>query len=233
MALSGFSSGKVAHTPIPDSFFHELLPEIDHLGELKVSLYAFWRLHQMEGSIRFFRREELLNDKRFMRGMGKSSAEAEQNLDEALERAVVRGTLLRAAVTLRGGETHLYFLNSPRGRAALEGLAAEKWHPEDLPLADIELETARPNIFQLYETHIGPLTPLMADTLRQAEETYPQEWIADAMRIAVENNVRRWRYVAAILQSWAEEGRDERKDRSGTEEDRRRSFKKLAKRLRK
>jgi DNA replication protein DnaD len=52
----------------------------------------------------------------------------------------------------------------------------------------------------------------------EAEETYPMVWIEQAIRIAVENNVRRWRYVEAILQSWKERGRDE-KDRRDTQED--------------
>jgi DnaD/phage-associated family protein len=83
------------------------------------------------------------------------------------------------------------------------------------PLPDL------PNIFQLYEENIGPLTPMLADTLREAETAYPAAWIEEAMRIAVENNVRRWRYVEAILNSWKEEGRDEQ-DRRDTEKDRRR-----------
>ena len=62
---------------------------------------------------------------------------------------------------------------------------------------------------------------MIAETLRDAEQTYPADWLEDAIRIAVENNVRRWRYVDAILRSWKEEGRDEQ-DRQGTEKDRRR-----------
>jgi DNA replication protein DnaD len=54
-----------------------------------------------------------------------------------------------------------------------------------------------------------------------AEETYPAQWIEDAFRLAVENNVRRWNYVQAICR-WQEGGRDDRKDRRDTEKDRRR-----------
>ena len=46
--------------------------------------------------------------------------------------------------------------------------------------------------------------------------------LEDAMRIAVERNKRNWRYTAAILKRWQEEGRDERKNRQDTEKDRRR-----------
>ena len=68
-----------------------------------------------------------------------------------------------------------------------------------------------PNIYKLYEENIGPLTPLMADALKEAEDTYPADWIVDAMRIAVEKNKRVWRYVTAILERWNREGRDAQK----------------------
>ncbi|MGI6380667.1 MAG: DnaD domain protein [Anaerolineae bacterium] len=42
------------------------------------------------------------------------------------------------------------------------------------------------------------LQPLIAEQLQQAEADYPPEWIEDAFRIAVESNVRNWRYIAAI-----------------------------------
>ena len=52
-------------------------------------------------------------------------------------------------------------------------------------------------------------SPLLAEELLDAEQTYPAEWIEEAFRIAVTNNVRRWAYVRAILERWAEEGRGE------------------------
>ena len=50
---------------------------------------------------------------------------------------------------------------------------------------------------------------VIAETLHDAEDTYPIQWIEEAVRIAVENNVRRWKYVDAILKRWQEGGRDE------------------------
>jgi DNA replication protein len=66
------------------------------------------------------------------------------------------------------------------------------------------------------------LTPLIADKLRDAESSYPPAWIEEALRIAVENNVRKWRYVEAILEDWRTRGRDEREDRGDSEKARRR-----------
>ncbi len=211
----GFPSGKVRHTPIPATFFSELLPQIDHLAELKLTLYLFWRIHRMEGTFRFLRREDIAQDAIFMQGLGATTTEQNNALDEALERALLRGTLLAAHPTQPGrGNGTLYFLNTPRGRAAVQGLAEGKWQPEDLPNLPVELAHERPNIFQLYEANLGPLTPLIADTLRDAEATYPAEWIEEAFQIAVANNVRKWRYIEAILESWQQQGRDDQKDRS-------------------
>jgi DNA replication protein len=204
-------------TPVPTQFFTDLLPVIDHLGELKVTLYAIWRLDQMEGTIRYLRRADFTTDDEFMAGMGKTRQEAEIQLDDTLERATVRGSLL--AANLGGADKTLFFLNTPRGRAALEGLTHGRWRPDDL--RDDPLPTEPLNIFRLYETNIGPLTPLIADSLRDAETTYPPEWIPDAFRIAAENNVRKWRYVEAILTSWLEKGRDDRENLRDSEKDRR------------
>ncbi|NUM46695.1 MAG: DnaD domain protein [Anaerolineales bacterium] len=222
-------------TPVPAQFFTDLLPAIDDLSELKVTLYAIWRVDQMEGNVRFLRRADFTVEDGFMSGLGKTRQEAEIKLDDALARATTRGTLLVATLTgstLSGGlakskseiegraatET-LYFLNTPRGRAALESLQQGKWKPDTLRDAT-PVPAERPNIFRLYETHIGPLTPLIADTLREAEATYPPEWIPDALQIAVENNVRKWRYVEAILNAWLEKGRNDRETLPDSEKDR-------------
>jgi DnaD/phage-associated family protein len=80
----------------------------------------------------------------------------------------------------------------------------------------------RPNIFKLYEENIGPLTPLIADALKDAEQTYAPEWVAEALEIAVKNNKRNWRYVEAILKRWKVEGHAKKQDRQNAQEDGRR-----------
>ncbi|MCH8095186.1 MAG: primosomal replication protein N, partial [Chloroflexi bacterium] len=47
--FNGFPAGTTRLTAIPNPFFSELLPSIDHLAELKVTLYAFWYLSRAEG----------------------------------------------------------------------------------------------------------------------------------------------------------------------------------------
>ena len=212
-AFSGFDTPRRS-TPLPEQFFTELLSQIDHLGELKLSLYAI-RLHGLLPAPRpYFSRADLAADASFMAGLGANEAQQAQILDEALQRAVERRTLVR--VDLAGGGP-VYLLNSPRGRAAAQALAASGAASAGTTVPS----SVRPNIFSLYEQNIGPLTPMLAEGLQEAEAEYPPDWIEDAIRIAVENNIRKWRYVDAILRSWHEKGRDERKDQQESEKDRR------------
>lgn len=208
-SFTGFPPGKTRLTPLPAAFFSELLPQIDHLGELKVTLYAFWFLDRMEGDIRFARFADFASDERLVSGLAESQTEALAALGDALARAVERGTLLRVGETESDSEQQLYFLNSPRGRAAVKALQNGDWSPQQIKRPEARLALERPNIFSLYEQNIGPLTPLIAETLQDAEQTYPIEWIEEAIRSAVESNVRRWRYIEAILRSRLERDNDE------------------------
>ena len=108
----GFPEGKVRFTNIPDPFFRELLPLIDHLGELKVTLYAFWYLDRTEGSFRYIQRENYLEDKDFMRGFVDDLDQADSTLEDALQRCVERGTFLSATLDLEGGPADFFFLNT-------------------------------------------------------------------------------------------------------------------------
>jgi DNA replication protein len=220
--FSGFPEGEVHLTPIPEQFFSELLPAIDDLGELKITLFFFWKLDQLEGVFRYLRRADFSEDEALMHNLGANPVDAQAALSDALERAVQRGTILKAMVELGSGEEALYLLNSPKGRAAYQAIVRGEWHYTGDARLPVAVKPEAPNIFRLYEEHIGLLTPMIADALRDAERTFPAQWIEDAIRIAVENNVRNWRYVDAILNRWQEEGRDERKDRSDSEKARRR-----------
>jgi DNA replication protein len=207
--FKGFPDGKVRNTPLPEPFFSEVMPFVNHLGELKLILYAFWRLDRMEGAFRYLRRDDFAGDAIFLKGLGAKRQDAESNLDDALASAVKHGVLLEAKLHMEGGQDTMYFLNSPKGRAALKAIESGAWVFSSESHLPVILGQERPNIFELYEQNVGPLTPMIADTLREAEKTYSPHWIEDAFRIAVENNVRNWRYIAAILNRWQVEGRDE------------------------
>ncbi|MCC6189939.1 MAG: DnaD domain protein [Anaerolineales bacterium] len=217
--FSGFPDGKVRTVPVPEPFFSELLPLVDHAGELKVTLYAFWRLSLKPGQYRFVQREDFAEDELLMQGLAASPRQAQEALDDALERAEARGTLLRVVVEDDQAERSLYFLNSARGREAVEKLTRGEWRPEEFDGAVITLSHVRANVYTLYEQNIGPLTPLISEELRDLAATYPAAWIEDAIRIAVKNNVRRLKYVLAVLERMRTEGRYEQETRERVEPD--------------
>lgn len=203
-AFSGFTSSET-FTQIPDSFIR-LLGEIEDVAELKVALHAIWRIEHMEGNFRALRESDFAVEM-----LGLEAREIRHGLKKCLE----RGTLLKAE---HEAEV-LYFLNSPRGRLAVDSFTKGK-------LAGVASTTReRSNLFKLYEENIGPLTPLVADVLKDAEDIYQAEWIAEAIGLAVENNKRNWKYIEAILKRWKEEGRAEKQDRRNDKKDRRKAVK--------
>jgi DnaD/phage-associated family protein len=220
MTFDGFPPGKISLTRIPTLFFKDLLPQIDDLDELKVTLYALWLITRKEGEIRYLKEEDFTGDPIFLEGLGATKAAQTAAVRAGLERAVNRGTLLKTAVPQGEGSREIYFINSPRGKAAVQSVTDGSWRPSDGDIPSPTLNLEQPNIFQIYEENIGPLTPLIADTLRDAERTYPEGWIRQAVEIAVQNNVRKWNYIEAILRSWQDGGRDERQDRGHTKKDR-------------
>jgi DnaD/phage-associated family protein len=192
---------------IPGLFFDELLPQIDNLAELKVTLYCFLRMQQKEGHVAILRRREIASDVAFLSGLGPRADQHLLALDEGLERAVVRGTLLHVHVEEDGRTDDLYFLNTPRGRSAVEQIEQGTWFPDAKDGVTLHATVERPNLYTLYEQNVGPLTPLIAEHLRDFEETYPEDWIREAIEIAVVNNVHRLSYIEAILKRWRAEGR--------------------------
>lgn len=206
--FAGFPAGKLPVTPIPNLFFSDLLPLIDHLAELKVTLHLFWLIGRKSGALRYARLDELLKDERLLAGLGETRPEAEAALRDALERAVARGSLLHLTVQRAGAVEEWYMVNSANGREVVEKLRAGELDVLVDSAEDVQLQVERPPIFVLYEQNIGLLTPMIANELRDAEKHYPAEWIADAFREAVAMNKRNWKYVRAILERWRTQGKD-------------------------
>ncbi|MFZ5909505.1 MAG: DnaD domain-containing protein [Chloroflexota bacterium] len=191
--FQGFTSSET-FTAVPDTFFRELLSQIDDADELRATLFALWRIEHTEGHVRFLRRADF------------------GGFASGVDKAVARGSLLE----VRNEAGEFFFLNSPRGRASVEAIQSGKFDPSSVTSAP---PVERSNVFTLYEQNIGALTPLIADMLREAEKEYPSAWIEEAFEIAVARNVRNWKYVEAILKRWKEKGRDERKDREDAVKD--------------
>src|SRR5690606_33156183 len=97
--FNGFPPGKARTVAVPGQFFSELLPMIDDLAELKVTLYLFWALQQQEGEYRYLTLRELLKDTRFLSGLAPDPDEAAEAARAGLARAVERGTLLHVQIS--------------------------------------------------------------------------------------------------------------------------------------
>jgi DNA replication protein len=219
--FSGFPAGKVRFTSIPNLFFSELLPAIDDLAELKVTLHILWLLSQKKDYPRYVSFQELSSDGVLLGGLKSLSQGSKESLQEGLKRAVARGTLLRVAVEQNGKRDALYFMNTDQSRQAVEKIRGGQLElGVTVLLAEPPVEVERPNIFVLYEQNIGLLQPLIAEQLKDAEQTFPGEWIEEAFQIAVERNKRSWAYVRAILEGWATEGKDDGKGKRDSRKDR-------------
>ena len=197
--FKGFTDSET-FSQLPDKFFHNLLKDIDDAAELKVTIYFLWRAEHMEGPFRALSRMDF-----DVKELGLSADE----IKRGLEKAVKRGSLLKVE-----NEAKVYFLlNSPRGRAGVEAIESGTWNPASATSAP---PVERPNVFKLYEENIGPLTPLIADALKDAEAMYSDEWVADAIELAAKNNKRNWKYCEAVLKRWKDEGRHGQKDQRDT-----------------
>jgi DnaD/phage-associated family protein len=130
---------------------------------------------------------------------------ADVTLARALDKAVERGALLRTEVSIDQQPQVLYFINAEPGRDAMTRIESGRWQPGSSEYP-VEILPERPNIFRLYEENIGALTPLIADALTDAERDYPHGWLEEAIRTAVENNARSWRYIQAVLKRREQEG---------------------------
>jgi DNA replication protein len=207
--FDGFKAGKVRQIKVPAPLFSDLLPLIDDLAELHVTLFCVWALLQKEGDKRYLRQRDFVQSDTLTQSLRAATPDADpaDSLAHALSRAIERGTLLCVEITLDKQAEPLYFMNTPTGRAAAEMVGAGQWRPGD-EHNPIEILPERPNVYQLYEANVGSITPMIADELKDAEAEFPTFWLEEAVRLAVEHNKRSWKYIRAILDRWEREGRD-------------------------
>ena len=93
----GFPDKKMNPMIVPDHFFSDLMPQIDDLAELKLTLHCFWLLNEQEGDLRYLRGDDLRSDANLLAALTLDSDLRQPMivLEDALERSVARNTLLR------------------------------------------------------------------------------------------------------------------------------------------
>ena len=204
--FQGFPSGaRVQYTAVPNVFFSAVLPRITDIGELKITLHIIVTLYKRKGYPRFISYSELVGDAVLMQGLNGS----EKTLQDALKKAVERGTLLNLSVENINVSEDIYFINDESSRQAVEKIRDGELKLAGLKVGLPEPASAKPlpDIFTLYENNIGMLTPMIAEELRDSEKLYPQDWLRDAIREAVLHNKRSIKYISKILENWSVEGR--------------------------
>jgi DnaD/phage-associated family protein len=208
--FAGFPAGSVPAVSVPRLFFTELLPQIDTLAELQVTLHVLGKTGGGPRSPAWLALDELRHDPVLRSALARAPGGHRRALQDGLDAAVARAALLRAVIVYRDAEREVVAPNTARGRRALAALRARAGQadapPRPPPAAGPSAE--RPSIFALYEANVGLVQPLIADELRQAAELYPAAWVEDAFAQAVAYNRRSWRYVKRILERWATEGKE-------------------------
>lgn len=211
--FDGFLVATEPGVVIPRTFFTDVLPGLTDLSEIQVTL-AIFRLAGDDEGIESPIAEEIVRRDRALRTslrIAGSPREPDRRIAAGLDLAAGRGTLLRFRADF--GESHetWYYVNTPANQALVAAMSRGAvapprtiWRDEDVPTVQPE----RPNVFRLYEQNIGLLSPLIADRLIDALETYPVDWIEEAIAESVNYNRRSWRYIQRILEKWAAEGRE-------------------------
>jgi DNA replication protein len=194
--FDGFAE-KMRYSSMPSAFFSAVMPDIDDIDELKATLHAIRLLIPKKGYPRYITFRDMLE----------GGTMSEKALRHGLELAAKRGTIL--SVSLENDD--IYLLNTEADRDAAGKIAKGHIHVGSMPKGQPQEQVARPNVFDLYERNIGILTPMIAEELKEAEDNYPAEWIEEAIKEAVSLNIRKWRYIASILERWAAEGKDDGK----------------------
>ena len=152
----------------------------------------------------------MLTDRVLAKALASGGDDPRSEIERALTLAVRRGTFLKGSVGRDDERDEVYTLNTESDRKALAEMVGAEPPPEAPSAAEPWEDGAqRPNVFGLYEDNVGMLSPMIAEELKEAEELYPQSWIEDAFKEAVGHNKRSWRYIAAILERWQQEGRDD------------------------
>ena len=222
-AFPGFPALSRA-TAIPNVFFATALPDITDPAELLAFLWVSQMVQARRAEPRYVDADELWASGPVRRSFEHLGG-GQSGLERGLAAAADRGLLLVLRVRAGGNVRRLYFVNNPSSqRVVARARTGEAPVVPGSMLEQREDVSARPGIFRLYEENVGTITPLVGERLVGAAERYPAEWIEDAFREAAELNVRNWRYVERMLQTWEREGRADGATRTDSLEDRKRRF---------
>ena len=225
--FGGFQLTDEPGVSIPIGFFRDVLGQLSVITEIHVTLCVFKLVDQAGGLAHPLPEQAIVRDRvlRDALRIEGSPNEPDRRIAIGLDLAVGRGTLLKVVAEHHEGRAIWYYVNTIANQAQVAAMSRgsaspppDLWQDGEAPVVQAE----RPTVFRLYEQNIGILTPLIAERLVDALETYPPEWIEEAIGEAVSYNRRSWRYINRILENWAVVGRGDRAPEGGRNETHRR-----------
>ncbi len=190
-------------TAIPNTFYSAVLPAMREPGDLIAFLWVARLVQDQQGDARFVTADQVwaLPD---VASTFDTLAAGRDSLDRGLAACVELGALLALDLAGGGHQETVYFVNNPASRRAVARARGGDLELRPGAIAYEPPPTRRPNIFHLYEEHVGTITPLVAERLLVAAEQYPEHLIESAFREAAERNIRNWKYIERMLQNWSE-----------------------------
>jgi DNA replication protein len=219
--FSGLTNENPKTIRIPDQLLRFFLSNSCEPDVIITTLFFLLKVNNSEGAFIYLNHKDFLCDPLLLTTFSKPGENPQQAIEKSLKQAVEYEILLEGFIESENREDRLYFLNSPKGRAAIKAIKSGNWNDKSKIHGIRNAFENEVNVYKAYEENIGPLTPMIADAMKDSEEIYPEIWIYEAIKIATEKNKRNWSYIQAILKRWQAEGKDVRKDRQDIENDRR------------
>ena len=184
--FEGFPA-RMEYTAIPNIFFSKLLPQIDDMAELKMTLQVIAKLYRKKGSPRFVSYQELATDEVLMNALKAKGEGTEQALQKALEASISRGTLLQIDLEKDDTNESVYLLNTPGNRELIEKIESGEITLPGVKTTGRKYPTGEelPDIFTLYEENIAPRRIRLHQQVAQAlEEVYANRLQEHAAELA-------------------------------------------------
>ena len=163
-AFEGFRAGARAST-LPAQFFTEVLPEIEDVDELRVTLYALYAITRPGRPMLAMRASEMAAEEPLARMFAQRGGAS--TVRRCLDAAGARGVLL--VLPLEDGEALCFVHNDGGVRLRDRVIAGSLDVPGGVRAAVIEVAALPTRPAAVYEQEIGMLTPAVAAAIAEAE----------------------------------------------------------------
>ena len=193
--------------PFPVQLFTEILPRLHNESQLRATLYTWYAIMSKGSGQRYVYLSQLLTDPVLLSWF--THLGGKNGIQRGLDQSCREGIFLQLQI---GEDDKILAPNDESGARLITDMKSESvthhnQSRDSSPETNYE-RTVVSNVVEKYENEIGMLTPVIADMIAIGEQMYPTTWIREALDIAAQSNARSWKYVAAILARWKNEGKN-------------------------